>query len=333
MSLTDLAMFSISDLQQQFKAYAAEHPFTKEPVRLYEPLDYILALGGKKMRPVLLLMACNLFKDEIKEGFAPAYGVELFHNFSLIHDDIMDEAPMRRGKATVHELYDTNTAILSGDVMLVYAYQYMAQVRPELLPAVMEIFNRTAIGVCEGQQWDVNFETMTKVEIEQYLHMIELKTAVLLQGAMEIGALVGGANAEEAKKVAEIGRLMGVAFQLLDDYLDTFGDQATFGKRIGGDIVQNKKTYLVIKALELADEATAKELNTWMASTVEKEKEEEKIAAVTAIFERLGIPAEMEKIVQSYHKASLDMLSQINVSEERKVVLAAFCEKLIGRNH
>jgi geranylgeranyl diphosphate synthase type II len=328
------SMQSIDDLRQLYRNYAAENHFGNHPVQeLYRPLDYILSLGGKQMRPVLALMAAQLFSDEVEKALPPAYGVELFHNFSLLHDDIMDEADLRRGKATVHKKFDVNTAILSGDVMLVYAYQYVAQVDAAILPEVIHIFNETAIGVCEGQQMDVNFETRTDVSLEEYIRMIELKTSVLLHGAMKIGALVAGAEAEAADHVAEFGRNMGIAFQLQDDYLDSFGDQATFGKRIGGDIVQNKKTYLFLTALQQSDEATQKELLDWYTKEVPVAEEETKIEAVKQIFRASGALEAIVEEMEKYRLKALDHLNQVAVDDARKQPLLGFLEYIMQRQH
>ncbi len=327
-------MHSIDQLRQLYKSYAAEHHFGNYPVQeLYGPIDYILSLGGKHMRPVLTLMAAELFSDDIAPALAPAYGVELFHNFSLLHDDIMDEADIRRGKPTVHRKYDVNTAILSGDVMLVYAYQYVGQVDAKVLPEVLRIFNETAIGVCEGQQMDMNFESSTEVTLGEYIRMIELKTSVLLHGGMKIGALVAGASAEDADALAEFGRNMGIAFQLQDDYLDSFGDQATFGKRIGGDIVQNKKTYLFLKALELGNKDAKAELLTWYTNVVPEEREEEKIEAVKALFRQSGALDAIVKEMENYRLKALNYLDQVKVVSARKAALLEFLGYIMQREH
>lgn len=322
------------DIRQLFNTYQQEHNFEQHsPQELYEPIDYILSLGGKKIRPLLALMACRLFSEDINPALPVAYAVEIFHNFSLVHDDIMDASPIRRGQPAVHKKYDTNTAILAGDVMLVYAYQHLSKVDPQLLPVLLPIFNDVAIGVCEGQQMDVNFETEETVSLAQYTRMIELKTSVLLYGAMKMGALVGGASLEAAELVGEFGRNMGIAFQMQDDWLDTFGQQAKVGKRIGGDIIQNKKTALVIKALELAAPATKAELKELLSSTVPTEKEEEKIARVTQIFKDLGIPNEMKTIMKHYRDLAVQNLDQLDVSKEQKAPLYHFLEMLMEREH
>lgn len=322
------------DLYQLYAEYQAANTFEKHhPQELYEPIDYILSLGGKRIRPILALMACQLFSEDAKVALPVAYAVEIFHNFSLVHDDIMDASPIRRGKPAVHKKYDTNTAILSGDVMLVYAYEHLAKVAPALLPSILPIFNQVAIGVCEGQQMDVNFETQQDVTIPEYVRMIELKTSVLLYGAMKMGALVGGASAADAERIGEFGRNMGIAFQMRDDWLDTFGKQAKVGKRIGGDIVQNKKTCLVIRALELADDATRSELRILLSSNPPAEKEDAKIQRVTEIFHQLDIPTEMQHLMKEYEDKAIAQLQALEVSEERKQPFYHFLTQLMQREH
>lgn len=326
-------MYTIPQLQEQFVAYAKRHPFYNAPQELYDPINYILNLGGKHMRPVLVLMACNLFTDKVEASLPIAYGVELFHNFSLMHDDIMDQASLRRGKPSVHTKYNENAAILSGDAMLIYAYHYISQASAEYLTRFIRIFNRTAIGVCEGQQMDINFETATDVTIEQYIRMIELKTAVLLQGAMQMGALLGGASVEAAEQIGEFGRCMGIAFQLQDDYLDTYGDPKKFGKRVGGDIIQNKKTFLVLQALNIAENTLQHALNHWMSTTVAKGEENRKINAVRTIFDQLSIPEAIGRKVLAYEQKAMDALQTIDVAQERKSILTEFLKKMTQREH
>jgi geranylgeranyl diphosphate synthase type II len=322
------------DIRELFEQYQKENGFSKySPQELYEPLDYILSLGGKRIRPLLTLMACRLFSNEVSAALPVAYAVEVFHNFSLLHDDIMDESDLRRGQATVHKKYDTNTAILSGDVMLVYAYEYISKVSPALLPSILKAFNIVAIGVCEGQQMDMNFETQEQVSIEEYLRMIELKTSILIYGAMKMGALVGNSSEENAELVGNFGRNMGIAFQMQDDYLDTFGKQAKVGKRIGGDIIQNKKTYLVIKALELADDNNKATLTKLLSTSPPPEKEEAKIKSVTDIFIRLGIPKEMKSIIKTYNDKATNNLNQLSISDTKKQPLFDFLDMLTAREY
>jgi geranylgeranyl diphosphate synthase type II len=328
-------MLAFEKLRTEYLAYAAQQHFQSyQPRELYEPLDYILSLGGKQMRPILLLSAARLFNDGfVKSSLPAAYAIELFHNFSLIHDDIMDNASVRRGKATVHEKFGNNTAILSGDVMLVYAYQYLASLKTDSMQELLRIFNDTAIGVCEGQQMDMNFEKLDIVSVDSYIRMIELKTSVLLHGAMKIGALLAGADKEDAENIAEFGRTMGIAFQLQDDYLDSFGDEKTFGKRIGGDIVQNKKTYLYIKALALAVESDRKQLYDWYSNIIETEKEEQKIGEVKSIFLSSGAVDALEREIEKYRNKALDAISRVNADSSKKEELISFLHFIMQRQN
>ncbi len=315
-------------LRTNFLAYLESLKFEKRPQELYDPVNYILSIGGKRMRPVLLLMACELFGGDSKKALPAAFSVELFHNFSLLHDDIMDEAPLRRGKPTVHMKYDANTAILSGDVMMIYAYQFLIQGNEHLAVPLLKIFNQSAIDVCEGQQYDMNFETRDDVEISEYLTMIELKTAALLGGSLELGALIGGASKDNARLIAGFGRDVGIAFQLQDDILDSFGDPAKFGKKVGGDIAQNKKTFLLLKALELADAQKEKELERWIATD---DNEVAKIKAIKEIYLDLGIPQLAEKLKLDYLEKGMAQLNAISVPKERKKFLRQFAEVLMKR--
>ena len=323
-------MNQLDYLRNYYEDYAAKNKFTKEPKGLYEPVDYILNIGGKRLRPLMLLMTAKLFTEDLEKALAPAYAIEVFHNFTLMHDDIMDAAPLRRGKTTVHHKWNLNTGILSGDVMLIQAYEYLCQVESAILPEVIRIFNEVAIGVCEGQQFDVDFETMESVSIPQYIKMIELKTSVLVAGAMRIGALVGGANKEDAYHLGEFGRNIGIAFQLQDDILDTFGDPEKFGKKVGGDIAQNKKTYLVLKSLELATPEVAERLN-YLLSTY-PEDESGKIKEVTAIFDYLDIRKHANLEKEAYLNVAYDHLKAVNISESDKEPLYEFAQYLIHRD-
>ena len=323
-------MNQLEFLRNYYEDYATKNKFTKEPKGLYEPVDYILNIGGKRLRPLMLLMTAKLFTEDLEKALAPAYAIEVFHNFTLMHDDIMDAAPLRRGKTTVHHKWNLNTGILSGDVMLIQAYEYLCQVEAAILPEVIRIFNEVAIGVCEGQQYDVDFETMETVSIPQYIKMIELKTSVLVAGAMRIGALVGGANKEDAYHLGEFGRNIGIAFQLQDDILDTFGDPEKFGKKVGGDIAQNKKTYLVLKSLELATPEIAARLN-YLLSTY-PEDESGKIKEVTAIFDYLDIRKHANLEKEAYLNVAYDHLKAVNISESDKEPLYEFAQYLIHRD-
>ncbi len=323
-------MYSHSALKNIFIAYLNEHKFEISPRELYEPVDYILSLGGKRMRPVFLLMGTNLFNDHIENALPAAFAVEVFHNFTLLHDDIMDEAPLRRGKTTVHTKYDINTGILSGDVMLIYAYKYLSNINDKsLLPILFDIFNKTAIGVCEGQQYDMNFENRDDVQIEEYLKMIELKTAILVAGGLEIGALIGGASSEDARHLANFGKNIGIAFQLQDDILDTFGDPEKFGKKVGGDIAQNKKTYLILKAYEVADKETKQRLKNILED--KNIDETLKIADVTQILKLLNIQELAKNLKQEYLNKAFEHLDAIKESEERKTPLRQLAAALMGR--
>ena len=305
--------------------------FSGNPIELYEPISYILSLGGKRMRPALLLLACDLFGGDVEKAVLPALGIEVFHNFTLMHDDIMDNAPLRRGKATVHERWNKSVGILSGDVMLVEAYKLMMQVDEKLLRPVLDIFNETAVGVCEGQQFDMGFENRNDVSIDEYLDMIRLKTSVLLGGALKIGALIGGASESDAELLCNFGVYLGIAFQLQDDILDVYGDPDKFGKQVGGDIISNKKTFLLLKAFKLADEEQTKELKNW-TSDVQFDNNK-KVAAVTAIFNKLGVRTHAENAMQAYTDKAFEALGSINLSAERKQYLRDFADGLLVREH
>ncbi len=317
------------ELRTRFLEYLAENRFTQEPQGLYDPINYILKIGGKRMRPVMLLLACRMFKDDIEDALPAAFAVEVFHNFTLLHDDIMDDAPLRRGKATVHEKYDINTAILSGDVMMIYAYEYLAKSPSHLIPQLLNILNRVAIGVCEGQQYDINFETAENVELAEYMHMIEYKTAVLLAGAMEMGARIGGADESDAQHVYNFGRDIGIAFQLQDDILDTFGDPAKFGKKVGGDIAQNKKTFLTIKTLELADTTDAETLHQLMQTIPNDEAA--KIQKVKDLYQKYNIRSIAEKEMNTYLEKALRHLDAVTVTDNRKTEIRELARYLISR--
>lgn len=313
-----------------FQDYLEVNEFVASPIELYEPVNYIMKLGGKRLRPILTLAACDLFGKDIKNALPAALAIEVFHNFSLVHDDIMDDAPLRRGKPTVHELYNTNNAILSGDVMLILSYQLLCKTNDTAkLGFLLDIFNKTAIKVCEGQQYDMNFEESQLIEIEDYLLMIELKTAALLQGALEIGAVLGGATDEDIKHLSAFGRNIGIAFQLQDDLLDTFGDEAKFGKQIGGDIIQNKKTYLILKAMEVAPAEIKDTLQKWMSTSTDDNQE--KIREVTKLLERLDMPKLTHDLILSYKAVALEHLAALSVTDEKKSDLIEFAEMIIER--
>lgn len=323
-------MRDLPQLLDLIASFSKENPFPASPNTLYEPCAYILTLGGKRLRPALTLMGYELFEDNAENALPAAWAVELFHNFSLMHDDIMDAAPLRRGQPTVHHRWNTTTAILSGDVMLIYAYRFLAQAaNSETLPQLLQIFNRLATEVCEGQQMDVDFETQNSVSIPEYLRMIELKTAVLLGGALEMGAICAKAPGKDAQHLYEFGRLAGVAFQIQDDLLDTYGDPIKFGKQVGGDILQNKKTLLVLKTLETAPEADVRALQQWMQTGAENP--EEKVAAVRAIFDRNAIPELIALEKKRFQQAAFLQLDAVNVPEARKTVLRNTVADLLDR--
>lgn len=321
-------MHSIEQLQALIRTAVAEKKYPAAPAELYEPIGYLMALGGKRMRPVLVLMATDAFGGDLQKALHPAMAIEVFHNFTLMHDDIMDNAPLRRGKATVHEKWNNNIAILSGDVMLVEGYKLLSELDADVLKPALKIFNDTAVGVCEGQQLDMNFETQSGVSIEAYLEMIRLKTAVLLGGALKIGALIAGAKQADIDKLGAFGEQLGIAFQLQDDILDVYGDPEKFGKQVGGDILANKKTYLLIKAQELATGKDADDLNHWIA---ENNKPTDKVNAVTQIYNSLGIKHLAEQAMQKYVNAALSYLESVELAPERKNVLRNFAAQLIVR--
>ncbi len=322
-------MHSIKDLQHKLQEALSSLSFQKEPLELYEPIDYTLSLGGKRMRPVLLLMGCDLFGGNLDKAMAPAMGIEVFHNFTLLHDDIMDNAPLRRSQPTVHQKWNPNIAILSGDTMLVEAYKLMMKVDDKYLREVLDIFNSTAIQVCEGQQLDMNYETQTKVTIADYISMITLKTAVLLAASLSLGALVAGAEMADAQRLYNAGMFLGVAFQLQDDILDVYGDESKFGKQVGGDILANKKTYLLLKAFELADAASAAELTAFL--TDKSIIPQAKIIGVTAIYDRLGVKELARQEMQAFYQKAMLEMAAIQVAPERKTVLNSFADTLMVR--
>lgn len=324
-------MLSIKQLQEIVSKETEQLQLPNNPPELYEPIRYLLNLGGKRMRPVLALMGCNLFSDSIDAAIKPALAIEVFHNFTLMHDDIMDNAPIRRGQATVHEKWDANVAILSGDVMLVKAYELLMQVPDSKLRELLAIFNKTASEVCEGQQIDMNFENREQVAVNEYLEMIALKTAVLLGCSLQIGALVGNASPQEAEHLYQFGKNLGIAFQLQDDILDVYGEPEKFGKMVGGDIVANKKTFLLIKALELAKGENKTNLDRWLNTKVFKT--EDKVKAVTEIYDQLNIRKLAETEMQQFAEKALHHMNQITVNDSRKQPLVEFAEQLMVREH
>ena len=325
-------MHRIQNYQSFFQNYLDKQVFSQEPQNLYAPVNYILSIGGKRLRPLLALMGCELFSENMGRALPIAMAVEIFHNFSLLHDDIMDAAPLRRGQPTVHTKYNVNTGILSGDVMLIWGYRFLLNtegVSAEMKIQLVDIFNRLATEVCEGQQWDMDFETRTDVTIAEYMLMIEYKTSVLIAAAFQMGALMGGATDEEAAHLYEFGRNIGIAFQIQDDILDSFGDPLKFGKKVGGDIVQNKKTLLVLKAFELANATQRADLQKLMATTQTDEKP--KIEAVKTLFEATGSRHFAELEMDSYLKIAFEHLDKTPLSIEKKNYMRAFADDLMKR--
>ena len=305
--------------------------FGKQPEELYDPIYYILKLGGKRLRPILCLLSAKMFGGAIEKALKPSLAVEVFHNFSLVHDDIMDEAPLRRGEPTVHQKWNTNIGILSGDVMLVKAYEILLYTPEAELREAIALFNKCACEVCEGQQWDMNFETRTDVTEEEYLHMIAYKTAVLLGFSLELGALIARAPEEDRKLIQAFGVDAGVGFQLKDDLLDVYGDQEKFGKQVGGDIISNKKTFLLIKALELADRKQLEELQYWI--NAEEFDKKEKVGAVTAIYDELNIKTLTEEKITTYFDKAYQGLDALTVEQHNKQPLYEFLNALAEREN
>ena len=319
----------ILQYQQAFLAYLDSKNWVREPKNLYEPIDYILQLGGKRMRPILTLMAADIFSSDYKKALPAALAVEVFHNFTLIHDDIMDEAPLRRGKKTVHEKWNLNTGILSGDAMLILAYQFFENYEPTIFHELAKLFSKTALEVCDGQQLDVDFETRNDVTIEEYIEMIRLKTSVLVAAALKMGAIVSETHSKNADLIYDFGLNLGLAFQLQDDYLDTFGDPETFGKQIAGDIIENKKTYLYLKALQLADNKDQQKLQFFYNQKTEDNSF--KINEVTRIFELYDIPLLIKNEIESYTEKAFKTLQEMTISELDKEKLKNFGLWLMNR--
>ncbi|MCD4791335.1 MAG: polyprenyl synthetase family protein [Bacteroidales bacterium] len=324
-------MNTIKNIQLKIEENISKINFDKNPTELYAPIAYTLNQGGKRLRPALCLMACDMFGGNIDEAINPAIGIEIFHNFTLVHDDIMDNAPIRRGKETVCNKWNTNIAILSGDTMMTIAYDYIMKAPPSVRSDVFAIFNKTAIEVCEGQQYDMNFETQQDVSINDYIEMIQLKTAVLLAGSLKIGAIIGGADKTDAEKIYRFGVNIGLAFQLKDDLLDVFSDEEKFGKKNGGDIVTNKKTYLYLKAFELAKGRAFDSL--WYYFNKDFKDDSVKINGVKEIYEELKIKELTQQAMDKYYRQALKYLEKIKVNESLKSELKKFVEKLMLREN
>jgi len=323
-------MYSFKELQDVVQKEIDGLEFSTPPEGLFEPMKYILGIGGKRLRPILVLLSANLFKEDLRKIYLPAIGIEVFHNFTLLHDDVMDNAPIRRSKATVHEKWNNNVAILSGDAMSIKAYQYIVSCEDRHLRDVLTVFNQTALEVCEGQQFDMEFEDRSDVQIDEYLEMIRLKTAVLLGGSLKMGAVMGDADAKDAELLYHFGVNLGMAFQLQDDFLDVFGDEEVFGKKIGGDILCNKKTFLLIKAFELAKGEDKKELEEWVSA--KDFNAEEKITAVRSIYEKLKVKDQSQAKIDEYFSLCLEYLDKVNVPAEKKKELYTLVKKLVNRS-
>lgn len=319
-------MHTFQDWVKQFGEYFAVSHFPKSPATLYEPGEYFLSWGGKRIRPVLCLMGNELFTDISPDAWQVATAIELFHNFTLIHDDIMDEAPLRRGNETVHKKYGNNTALLAGDVMMIQAYDYLSRMQAKHLPAILTLFNTTAREVCEGQQLDIDFEKQSEVSLDAYIHMITLKTSVLLACSLQMGAILGGASEGNCKHLYEFGKNLGIAFQIQDDYLDAFGDPEKFGKEVGGDIRQNKKTFLLLHALDVAPPEQKVALLSLM-----RNNPPDKVARVLDIFRACGIETWAHALKEKYWQASLQHLESIAVLSARKKPLLELAAYLLQR--
>lgn len=322
-------MLTDKQIQEIVKQGIADMPFDRKPEELYAPIRYVLSLGGKRMRPALMLMAYNLYKEDPRDILPVAIGLETYHNYTLLHDDLMDHASVRRGHPTVHVKWDENTAILSGDTMLVMAYQYIARCPDEYLPRVLRLFTTTALEIGEGQQYDVDFETRNDVTEDEYIEMIRLKTSVLLACALKMGAILADAPERDAQLLYSFGEQIGLAFQLQDDYLDCYGVFEKFGKRIGGDILCNKKTYMLINALQLAGEVERKELLGWI--NARDYDEQEKIDAVIALYTQLGIPELVNRRIAECYERGEQALAAVDLPRERKEVLLQFARQMLGR--
>lgn len=319
-------MYSDKELQQLCQKWVSDFCAEGTPRSLYEPIEYALSVGGKRLRPLLLLMAYHLYREDVEKVKPQALGIELYHNFTLLHDDVMDRADMRRGKPTVHKQWNDNAAILSGDAMTIMAYRQMAQCEEKHLPDVMALFSRTALEICEGQQFDMDFEKCMQVSEAEYMEMIRLKTSVLLAASLKIGALLADAPTQDAGLLYDFGIQLGLAFQLKDDLLDVYGNPDVFGKKTGGDILCNKKTFLLVKAMELANEQQRRELCGWMGRT--SFVAQEKIDAVTALYNIIGVKVEAERKIEACMQRAAVLLAEIDAPKERKALLAELMDGL-----
>lgn len=322
-------MRTAADYRKAFEGFLKSKIKVAEPANLYEPIAYILGLGGKRIRPVLTLMTAELYGTDYQKALEAALALELFHNFSLVHDDIMDDAPLRRGKTTVHDKWDVNTAILSGDAMLIRSFQIFENYEPVLYKKLVELFTQIALGVCEGQQYDVDFESRRDVTLSEYIHMIDCKTAILIGASMKMGALIAGASANDLREIYDFGRNLGIAFQLQDDYLDAFGDPDIFGKQVGGDIIGNKKTFLYLIAKRLASPTTQKDLEQLFS--VSPADTEHKVKIVKDIYIQSGAADQTQKEIEKYTEAAFELLQHLNLTKDKIAILKQFGEELMKR--
>ena len=323
-------MLNYNNLYDKVNLYIDNMQYNAQPEGLYAPIKYVLSLGGKRIRPILMLMAYNLYHDDVDAILPNAIALETYHNFTLLHDDLMDRADMRRGNMTVHKKWDDNTAILSGDAMLIMAYKLFTETENPFLPKAMKTFNAATLGVCDGQQYDVEFESRNDVREEEYMEMIRLKTSLLLACALRIGGELAGASDEDADNLYQFGEKMGLAFQLQDDLLDVYGDPAVFGKQIGGDILCNKKTFMLINAYNMANATQKSQLKEWIEKT--DYIPAKKIQAVTAIYDAVGIKAICQEKIEQLFTQSLDCLAKVRIEDAKKSELKAFADKLLKRN-
>lgn len=303
--------------------------YDREPATLYNPIRYVLSLGGKRLRPVLMLMAYNMYREDVERIMMPAIAIETYHNFTLLHDDLMDNSEVRRGMPCVHKKWNDNAAILSGDNMLVLAFHRMAQCEDKYMPAILRLFTETALEIDEGQQYDIDFEDRSDVTEAEYIEMIRLKTSVLLACALKIGAILGGASSQDADALYEFGEKLGLAFQLQDDYLDVYGDFKTFGKQIGGDIMCNKKTYMLINAQLLANEIQGRELDAWLSK--ENPVREEKVAAITRLYDEIGVPQLVRDKINHYYEEAAQAISRVSLPKERTAILWDYAQSMLNR--
>lgn len=323
-------MYSAEELSRMLDNALANLIFPEEPQNLYEPIKYILSAGGKRLRPLLTIAACNIFKESIDKALYPALAVEVFHNFTLVHDDIMDKADIRRGKPTIHKKWNQNIGILSGDAMSILAYKLLTKTDKQYIVPVLDVFNEFSLGICEGQQLDMDFENVRYITQDEYTQMIKLKTAILLKGALQIGAIIGEASDSDIKEIGLFGLNLGIAFQLQDDLLDVYGDTKVFGKKIGGDIIANKKTILTVKAFSKAKESSLERLNVlYQSNTIDPIS---KIAEVTKIFDDTNVKEETEQLILNYHSKAIESFNKISASSSRKDILLGISNKIMSRN-